>query len=118
MGGGIILGIGLIQGQIIEYLIYCGIFLLLIFGFCLGYLVWEHLKKSNLITGEFQVQLKWISIAATVALGGLTAYGFWVVSIASFHLYQELILYYSVFLICMFFYFLGLFISVLKSNQK
>ena len=113
---GIILVIGIIQGQIMEYLIYCGIALLLIFGFFLGYLVWEHLKESELITGEFQAQLKWISVAATIVLGGLTAYGFWVVTLASFQLYQELILYYSVFLICMFFYFLGLYVSVIRSE--
>ena len=116
VGGGIILVIGLIQSQIIEYLIYCGIFFLLVLGFCLGYLVWERFKKSNLITGEFQERLKWISVVATIALGALTMYGFWVVSLASFQLYHELILYYSIFLICMFFYFLGLYVSVIKSE--
>ncbi|MHA1651730.1 MAG: hypothetical protein ACTSYB_16175 [Candidatus Helarchaeota archaeon] len=113
---GIFLGIGLIQEQLLNYLLYYGIFLLLVLGFCLGYLIWEHLKKTNLISGQFQMQLKWISIVATGILGMLVGYGFFVLSMQTFQLFQELILYYSVFLICMFFYFIGLFFSIFKSK--
>ncbi len=116
IGGGIMLGIGIIEKEIAAYLVYYGIFLFMVLGFCLGYLIWEHLKKSNLITGDFQNQLKGVSILATIALGGLTFYGLAIVPLDSYQLYQELILYYSIFLICMFFYFLGLYVSVLQSK--
>lgn len=116
IGSVLIVIVGLIIGDLIPYLFYCGIYLLVILGFCLGYLVWEHLKKSDLLKGEFQKKLKWISIASTIVLGGLMVYGFWVVSLMKIVLYQELILYYTIFIICMFFYFLGLYVSVIKSK--
>ena len=115
--GVIILVIGICLGQVITILFYYGIVLLLIFGLCLGYLVWEHLKKSSLISGNFQIQLKWISIIFMVALVFLTLYGLLISAIAPIaQLYRDLILYYSIFIICLFFYFLGLYISVIKSK--
>jgi hypothetical protein len=109
--------IGISLGQILTLLFYYGIILLLIVGLCVGYLVWEHLKKSNLISGSFQMQLKWISVAFLIALAGLTLYGVFISSIVPIiQLYRDLILYYSIFVICLFFYFLGLYISLIKSK--
>lgn len=112
----VILGISL--GQLPSALFYYGIILLLFGGLCLGYLIWEHLKKSNLITGDFQKQLKYVSIVFTVALGALALYGLLITFAIPFNiqLYRDLILYYAICLICLFFYFLGLYVSIITSK--
>ncbi|MHA1131628.1 MAG: hypothetical protein ACTSQI_19700 [Candidatus Helarchaeota archaeon] len=109
--------IGIIQEWFDFVLVAFGFQLLLFGGFCLGYIIWEHLKKTNLIIGDFRKQLRWISLIFMIILGGLTIYGF----IVSFdliiaELLRHLMLYYTIFLICMFFYFLGLYVSLIKSE--
>ncbi len=110
--------IGIIQGQINTMLFAIGIQLLLFLGFCLGYVIWEHLKRTNLISGKFKTQLKWISVLFLIISGGLTFYGFIMVSaeVINVQILRELMLYYGVFLVCLCFYFLGLYISILKSK--
>ncbi len=114
--GVIVLIGGIYQGQLLTMLFYYGIIVLLIIGLCLGYLIWEHLKKSDLITGDFQKQLKYVSIIFTVALGALALYGLIISFTIPFNIqfYRNLILYYAISLICLFFYFFGLYVSIIK----
>lgn len=110
--------VGITQGQINTMFLAIGFQILLFFGFCLGYIIWEHLKRTNLISGRFLAQLKWVSLIFLIASGGLTLYGIITVSteVIIIQILRELMLYYAVFLVCLFFYFLGLFISILKSK--
>ncbi len=111
------LTIGIIRGELDFVMTAVGLQILLFGGFCLGYIIWEHLKKTNLISGDFRTQLRWISVIFMVVIGILTIYGF-VVSydIIIAELLRQLMLYYAIFLICMFFYFLGLYVSLMKSE--
>jgi hypothetical protein len=111
------LTVGIIQGMLDFVLTAIGLQLLLFGGFCIGYIIWEHLKKTNLISGDFRTQLRWISVIFMLVIGALTIYGF-VVSydIIIAEILRQLMLYYAIFLICMFFYFLGLYVSLMKSE--
>jgi len=110
--------LGIYLGQLPSALFYYGIIVLLLGGLCLGYLIWEHLKKSNLITGDFQKQLKYVSIVFTVALGALALYGLLITFSIPFNIqfYRDLILFYVICIICLFFYFLGLYVSIITSK--
>lgn len=115
---GATLVVGIIQGDLNVIILPIGIQLLLFLGFCVGYIIWEHLKRTDLIEGKFKAQLKWISVVFLIISGGLTIYGFIIISteLIIIQILRELILYYAIFLLCLFFYFLGLYVSILKSE--
>lgn len=110
--------IGIVKGNINFVLLALGIQVLLFSGFCLGYIIWEHLKKTELILGAFKEQLKIISIIFLIILAALTIIGFYYLSIQPILVQslRDLMLYYSVFLVCMLFYFVGLYVSIARSN--
>ncbi|MHA1264551.1 MAG: hypothetical protein ACTSRS_04870 [Candidatus Helarchaeota archaeon] len=104
----------LIKGDRMQLLTVLSLQLLLFFGFNLGYIVWEHLKTSNRIEGKFKKQLIWISLIFLIVSGGLLAYGFYFIlsGVNSALILREILIYYTMFLVCIFFYFLGLYVSI------
>jgi len=107
---------GILFGEIIAPLLMWGSLALCFFGFSLGYLVWEHLKKANVIEGKFQKQVKLINGIIPIVVGGLWGYSIWVNSIPAIHLFRELILYYSIFLSGVVFFSIGLCVAIIKSE--
>ncbi|MHA1269841.1 MAG: hypothetical protein ACTSPY_08670 [Candidatus Helarchaeota archaeon] len=95
------------------------IFLICILGFGIAYIVWEHIKKSDLITGNFKNKLVILSIATTIAVIMLLGYGIYSIYYGGTYFdLQMIVIAISLFIECMAFYFLGLFISTLFIKNK
>ena len=88
-------------------------------GFGIAYIAWEHLKKSELISGDFKKQLIILSIATTIVASFILGYGVYAIYYGGglFDL-QIIVLAITLFMECMAFYFLGLFISILLISNK
>lgn len=52
-------------------------------AFAMGFLFWEHLKETGILTGPFKRQLVFLSLLTTVAIGYITGYGVYVGSSAA-----------------------------------
>jgi hypothetical protein len=52
-------------------------------AFAMGFLFWEHLKETGILTGPFKRQLVILSLLTTVAIGYISGYGVYVGSSAA-----------------------------------
>jgi hypothetical protein len=109
------------------------IFLICILGFGIAYMVWEHLKKSDLIKGGFKTQLIILSLATTMVAIFLLGYGIYTIdygiytngydlpffnTMGTYTDLRNIVISITLFMECMGFYFVGLFISILLAKDK
>ncbi|TFF85468.1 MAG: hypothetical protein EU551_03960 [Promethearchaeota archaeon] len=102
------------------------IFLICILGFGIAYMVWEHLKKSDLIKGGFKTQLIILSLATTIVAILLLGYGIYTIdygvplldTVGSYTDLRNIVISITLFMECMGFYFVGLFISIILAKDK
>lgn len=109
------------------------IFLICILGFGIAYMVWEHLKKSDLIKGGFKTQLIILSLATTIVAIFLLGYGIFTIdygiytngydlpffnTMGTYTDLRNIVISITLFMECMGFYFLGLFISIMLAKDK
>jgi len=87
-------------------------------GFILAVLVWMHVRKTNLLQGQFLQKLKLFSIGSLIPIPILIAGGMISLVLGSPVLLQIELLSVNLFLFWMFSYFVGLFYALLKKERK
>jgi len=94
-------------------------FFICILGFGIAYIAWEHIKKSELITGNFKNQLVILSIITTIFVVFLLGLGIYIRYYNNSYFYLQIMTCSIIlFMDCMAFYFLGLIISILMVKTK
>ncbi|MHA1753055.1 MAG: hypothetical protein ACTSWR_05275 [Candidatus Helarchaeota archaeon] len=94
-------------------------FFICILGFGIAYIAWEHIKKSELITGNFKNQLVILSIITTIFVVFLLGLGIYIRYYDNNYFYLQIMTCSIIlFMDCMAFYFLGLIISILMVKTK
>jgi hypothetical protein len=86
-------------------------------AFAMGFLVWEHLKETGILTGTFKRQLVILSLLTTVAIGYIAGYGIYVGSLATNpESIQILLVSFMLFIECIAWYMLALCIVVFRAK--
>ncbi len=88
-------------------------------AFAMGFLFWEHLKETGILTGTFKRQLVISSLLTTVAIGYIAGYGVYVgSSAANPESIQILLVSFMLFIECLAWYMLALCVVVFRVRRK
>jgi hypothetical protein len=86
-------------------------------GFAMGFLFWEHLKETGIVTGPFKRQLAKLCLLTTVVIGCIAGYGVYVdFSAGNPELIQALLVSIMLFFQCMAWYMLALCVVVFRAK--
>ncbi len=86
-------------------------------AFAMGFLFWEHLKETGILTGPFKRQLVILSLLTTVAIGYIAGYGVYIGSSAGNpESIQILLVSFMLFIECLAWYMLALCIAVFRAK--